>query len=355
MKKKIYLCLVIGLLIASLTGCTVKKNQVAYTVYPVGYLANRIIGDKLQVVSIQNDEIVQRATLVDNYENQLELSQALFHVGSLEPYLTVNNEQIKDTKVSTNDLSVLNAIYKFQRYTPVNVDGTITYIESSYYKGETFEKIDSYEKDLYLWMDPIAMLSMAKDITKWLSANYSEDSNYFEENLVTLEKDLVQLDAEYQKLATKLINEGKEIKFVSMTPSFGNWQKAYGFQVYPVVLSKYGALPTDEQLKVIKDRIIADNVQYIVYEPNLPEDMVALLEQLESELGLKRVTMNNLSSLTEKQKEENKDYVSIMYENLSNLESMATAIPVVTSTKISEVTDQTTIDDAGPHDDLQAN
>ncbi|SJZ85910.1 metal ABC transporter substrate-binding protein [Anaerorhabdus furcosa] len=355
MKKKIYLVLALGLLIASLSGCAVKKNQVAYTVYPVGYLANRIIGDKLQVVSIQNDEIVQRATLVDDYENQLELSQNLFHIGTLEPYLTVNSEQIKKTKVGTNDLSVLNAIYKFQRYTPVNVDGTTTYIESSYYKGETFETIDSYEKDLYLWMDPIAMLSMAKDITKWLSTNYEEDSKYFNENLVNLEKDLVQLDAEYQKLATKLANEGKEIKFVSMTPSFGNWQKAYGFQVYPVVLSKFGALPTDEQLQVIKNRILADNVQYIVYEPNLPEDMIALLEQLETELGLKRVTMNNLSSLTTTQKEENKDYVSIMYENLSSLESMATTIPVVTSTKVTEQLDEKTVESGNPHDDIATN
>ena len=28
-----------------------------------------------------------------------------------------------------------------------------------------------------------------------------------------------------------------------MTASFGNWQKTYGFQVYPVILAKYGALP----------------------------------------------------------------------------------------------------------------
>ncbi|MEG0177333.1 metal ABC transporter substrate-binding protein [Anaerorhabdus sp.] len=349
MKKKLLLGLVLILLVSSLTGCTVKKNQVAYTVYPLGYIANRLIGDKLQVVSIQNNEIVQRATLVDDYETRLELSQALLHIGNLEPYLATSSEEIKKTNVPTNDLSILNAIYKFQRYTPINVDGTVTYIESSYYKGEVFDGLTSYDKDLYLWMDPIAMLSMAKDITKWLSSNYDDQAKYFEENLNLLEKDLVQLDAEYQKLASKLISEAKEIKFVSMTPSFGNWQKAYGFQVYPVVMSMTGELPSEDQLKIIKDRIIADGVQYIVYEPNLPEDMQALFEQLESELNLKRVTMSNLSALTDSQVEENKDYISIMYENLAVLDSIATPIPVITQ-KIQESTDSAIVEAGGDHD-----
>lgn len=331
--KKIIVSLVLALMLTTLSGCQITKRQVAYTVYPVGYLTSRLVGDKIQVVSIQNDEIIQRATPTESYLDDLSLSQTLFHVGSLEPYLTVNSKEIKESKVKMNDLSILNAIYMFQRYTPVSVDGQITYIESPYYKGEVFNGIDTYEKDLYLWLDPIAMLSMSKDIEKWLSLTYSESSNIFKENLEVLEKDLVQLDAEYQKLATRLIAEQKEIKFVSITPSFGNWQKAYGFQTYPVVLSKYGALPTAEQLAEIKNRIVADNVQYIVVEPNLPDDMVQLLESIEQELGLKRVSLSNLSSLTKTQQEENKDYISIMYENLAALESMATLIPTVTPTK----------------------
>ena len=108
-----------------------------------------------------------------------------------------------------------------------------------------------------------------------------------------------------------------------MTSSFGNWQKTYGIQVYPVILSKYGALPNNEQLECIKQRIIADSVQYIVYEPNMSDDMVELFNQLQEELNLTRVELSNLSSLTESQKGSGKDYVSIMYENLQTLESMA--------------------------------
>lgn len=335
--KKLMISLLTIILVTSLSACTVKKTQIAYTVYPVGYIASRVVGDKLQVVPIQNDEIVQRSTIVDNFEEILKQSQVLFHIGTLEPYLAINSDKIKSSGVQLKDLSSMNAIYKFQRYTPVNVDGKVTYIESPYYKGEVFDVIDTDERDLFLWTDPIAMLSMGKDIKKWACANFEEQCPVFEENIDLLETDLVRLDAEYQKLATKIANEGKEIKFVSMTSSFGNWQKTYGIQVNPIILSKYGVLPTAEQLEIIKSRIVADGVQYIVYEPNMPEDMVNLFNELEEELNLKAVNLSNLSSLTQTEKDNNKDYLSIMYENLGVLESMATEIPVLTtSSKIIE-------------------
>ena len=107
-----------------------------------------------------------------------------------------------------------------------------------------------------------------------------------------------------------------------MTASFGNWQKTYGFEVYPVILSKYGVLPNETQLAAIKQRIIDDNVKYIVYEPNMTEDMIALFDELQEELGLTRVELSNLSSLTDEELNSGKDYLSIMYENLQVLELM---------------------------------
>ena len=121
-----------------------------------------------------------------------------------------------------------------------------------------------------------------------------------------------------------------------MTGSFGCWQKDFGFQVYPVCLSKYGAVPSPAQLESIKNRIKNDRVQYIAYEQNLPEDMLAVFLQLEEELGLKRITLHNISSLTPTQIESGKDYLSLMYENLSVLESIATLNSSYTPNDIDE-------------------
>ena len=312
-----------------LTGCIETKRYIAYSVYPVGYLINRIAGDKVNTISIQTDEMVQVSNIVDNYEEILKDSTYFFHIGKLEPYLDLYSNEITETGVEIVDLSVLNSIYKFQRYTLVYVDGKESYVEGPYYNSELFDKIDTNDNDLMLWMDPIGMLSMANDIYQLLSTNYVEGATAFKDNYSKLESDLIGLDASYQNLSTRLKKENKTIKFVSISASFGNWQKAYGFQIYPVCLSKYGALPSDEELEIIKKRIIDDEVKYIAYEPNMNEDMLNLFNQLETELGLTRVNLNNVSSLTVSQSANNKDYLSLMYENLNVLENMATDIITV--------------------------
>lgn len=324
MIKKLKIISLILFISVGLSSCKRISNNVAYTVYPVGYIFQKLAKNSINATSIQNDEIIQRATLKDNYKEILENSSTFFYIGNLEPYLSTHRNEIRSLVKNRIDLSNLNAIYKFQRYTPVYTDEEITYIENPYYKDDSFNNIDIPDRELCLWLDPISMLSMGKDIKNFLVKNYSQYEFDYNENYKRLEDELVNLDVQYQNLSTKLHNENKEIKFVSMTPSFGSWQKAYGIQVYPIILSKYGALPNSYQLEIIKNKIKNDGVQYIAYEPNMSEDMLELFKNIKEELNLKQVTLYNLSSLTESQKNEGKDYITVMYENLAVLETMST-------------------------------
>ncbi len=322
-KRHLKLMAVLLAAVMGLSGCTIIKTQAAYTVYPIGFLIRRLAGDTITVRSVQKDGIVQRAEIADDYREILTDSAVFMHIGRLEPYLSVYSSEINQLAGNQLDLSNMNAVYDFQRYTQVVNDGEISYIESPYYRGEEFDLVDTDVQDLYLWTDPIAMLSMAKDIRNWLIATYPDEKAIYEDNFKKLETDLINLDAQYQALSSENERENKVIRFVTMTASFGNWQKTYGFQVYPVVLSKYGALPNRRQLELIEERIAADGVRYIAYEPNMTEDMIRLFNQIEDDLGLTRVVISNLSSLTDGETGAGKDYLSIMYENLSVLETMA--------------------------------
>lgn len=304
-------------------GCANVKTKVAYTVYPIGFLVERLTNGQVMSESIQTDEIVQRATIEPNYKEILEDSAIFMHIGDLEPYLGMYKEDITAIQQRQLDLSIMNAVYNFERYTEVITDGESTFIETPYYKGDAFKTVDIDNRDLYLWLDPIAMLSMAKDILEWLDLTFPDDSKMFHENFEKLETDLINLDAQYQAMATSNEANNRVIRFVSMTASFGNWQKTYGIQVYPAILSKYGALPNKEQLELIEQRIKSDGVKYIVYEPNMSEDMLALFDHLEEDLNLTRVELSNVSSLTQEEVESGKDYLSMMYENLSTLQTMA--------------------------------
>ena len=310
-----------------LSACSNVKHYTSYTIYPIGYLLSRIGGNRIETVSIQNRNLVQIANLAENYKEVLEDSSVLFHIGGLEPYMDLYDDQIKELGIdlTAGDLSILNCLYEYKRYTPVVVDGKVNFVEGPYYDEKTFAEMDMYDLDPFIWLSPSGMYCMAKDVYEYLSNNYVEQSAYFKDNYQQVADDLIALDAAYQTLASKLVKENKTIKFVSMTGSFGCWQKDFGFQVYPVCLSKYGALPNNEQLEIIKNRIRADEVKYIAFEPNMPVEMQELCTQLEEELGLQRITLRNISSLTNSEVESGKDYLSLMYENLSVLESIASS------------------------------
>ena len=317
--KKIIICLILTCLVSS---CSSIKHYVSYTIYPIGYLLNRIGGDRITTMSIQNDVMVELSSAKENISDIVDDSLYLFHIEGLEPYYDIYRDEIKRSGTKIIDLSELNAIYKFQRYTLVYTNDGDSYIESPYYDSPIFDEIDTYDYDLFLWLDPIGMLSMAKDVYEVLSSNYSEQASYFKANYDKLYDELIVLDAAYHNLSNNIRKNNQTIKFVSMTPSFGSWQKSYGFNVYPVCLSKYGTLPTDDQLAIIEERIKSDNVKYIAYEPNMSEEMIALFDKLTSDLNLKRINLSNISSLADSQEGDSKDYMTLMYENLMVLENI---------------------------------
>lgn len=318
MKKKLALISVFLLSIV-LTGCKPSRPTIAVTNYPVEFLVNQIGGEYVSVHMISDGTLIQRAQIVDEYETYLNDSDVLFYIGGLEPYMELYLDDIRSSKISMVDLSAISALNQFKRYTSTSLDGKIVTAETQWYEGDLFKNIDLYDKDPILWIDPISMSSMGSTICDWLSDKYPEYAKAFQQNFEALENDLARLDADFQSIKDNQLN----ISFVSMTPSFGNWQKSYGVKVYPVCLSRYGAIPSESQLSIIKQRIQNDGVRYIVKEPNLPEDMVKLHDQLVDELGLISVELSNISSLSEHEIESGVDYRSIMYQNLKVLEDIA--------------------------------
>ena len=317
MKIKLFLVSVLALFLVS--GCEEKNPSIATTVYPVQYLVERIGGDDVTVSNITENTMIQRAQIKSSFQDILKDSDALFYIGGLEPYMDLYVDDIRDTGVDMVDLATKSAIYKFERYTSTTIDGITAGTEGPYYEGEKFANLDTYDADPMLWMDPVVMTSMASDIRDYLVQKYPQYKDIFDENYDALELDLARLEADFQAIPDGKMN----ISFVSMTPSFGNWQKSYGIKVYPITLSKYGALPTSDQLAAMKKRIKSDHVRYIAIEQNLSEDMEKLQQQLIDELALIPVNLNNLSSISSEDKKASKDYLTIMYDNLKALESIA--------------------------------
>ena len=93
-------------------------------------------------------------------------------------------------------------------------------------KEKVFDSVETYDNDPMLWMDPVAMTSMASDIRDYLVDKYPVYQKIFDENYDQLEMDLARLDADFQSIH----DQHKNIAFVSMTPSFGNWTEVLWYR-----------------------------------------------------------------------------------------------------------------------------
>ena len=304
------------IILSSLSGCKLSMLQIGVSTYPVEYLVKRIAKDKVNVVMLSEGSCISRANAIADFKAQIEKLDVFFQMGQLEPYISTHVDELQKSNVKIVDLVGTSAVYAFKRYTTTVIGNQDISVTSPYYDGSAFDTINMYETDPYLWLDPITMTSMASTIKKWLISAYPEQKAFFQANYADLEVELAKMDANYQAI------RNKDISIVSILPAFGNWQKAYGVKVYPVILSRYGALPNSTQLALIKAKIKDENVKYIVKDPLMTEDMLVLYESLKAELGLDEITLHSLAFLTQTDIENKQDYMTIMYDNLAVLKSI---------------------------------
>lgn len=318
MKRTLSKIVSIILFMSVFVSCGTRTASISVTSYPVQYLFERIAGDTVLVNNISQGTFYQRLSLVPNATRLLKQSDALFYIREFEPYIDELAEEISDD-VDLINLANANSVYNFNRYTKELDEEGIQFIETPYYEGEVFKGINLYLKDPMLWMDPITMSAMGSTVMNYLVQKYPKNANMYRENFAELELELAQLDSRYQ---TFLINQ-KEIRFAVMAPNYGNWQKSYGIEVYPVIVSKDGEIPTEEQLELIKLRMIQDGVVYMAVEEGLPEDVEMLQEELINELGLVPIHLNSFADINELGTNSTLDYMGIMYQNYSTLETIA--------------------------------
>ncbi|MCG4436124.1 zinc ABC transporter substrate-binding protein [Erysipelothrix rhusiopathiae] len=319
MKRLMSKLLVLVIILGTLSGCVPRSRNVIVTNYPIQFLVERLAGERVNVQRIDSGLIPQQATVKEDFQEIIKKADTIFYINELQPYWQLYLDDLQNSKLQMIDLSERSMLYPFKRYTNVVVDGQSHAIESEYYESDAFAAVDQYDKDPFLWMDPLAMTSMARTIKDWLVQTYPDEEAYFTEQFERLEVELTGLQAQYQLLR----DSEKGIKFVSMTPSFGNWQKSYNIGVYPATLSKYGVLPDEDMLNAIRARIAKDGVQFIAYEENMPEEYVKLFNQLKTEFNLTQIELSNLYNLSDKDIEANYDYIAKMRLNLETLETIA--------------------------------
>lgn len=247
------------------------------TNYPITYITKRLYGKFSKVQSI--------------YPNGANIDE-----------YSLTDKQIKD--YSTADLFIFNGLGKEKDY--VNKmrkeNKNLKIIDSTLYMEFTEDMNE-------LWLSPSNMLMMAQNIKKGL--NEYIDSYYLNS----------KIDANYEKLKIEASNLDAEIKdtvsnattntIVTSDKMFKYLEK-YGLNVY--VLDENDPniqITTNEVTKLIKE----GKIKYII----IKSEENNTVKHLTSTLNVTVKKWNTLENLSETQITENKDYFSLMKENISIL------------------------------------
>ncbi|EKD76070.1 MAG: hypothetical protein ACD_43C00234G0005 [uncultured bacterium] len=168
--------------------------------------------------------------------------------------------------------------------------------------------------DPHIWLDPIIVKAEVATIRDaYIQLDPKHTSTYF----ANAEKVSADLTALNQKYSTQLNNCALNTIIVSHD-AFAYLGQRYDITVLPILGINPNSTPSARALSDLSIAAQAQSIDYIFFETlTSPE----LAQTLANEVGAKTLVLNPLEGLTLEQKQSGADYISLMSENLANLQT----------------------------------
>ena len=278
--KKILLS--VGLLLTGLliTGCAQINNMDNITIYtssyPIEFVTKRLYGDHSKVFNMYPQGI-------DSNEYKL------------------TDKQVSD--YSESDLIIYNGLSNEQKYVVkmINKNNKLKIIDATS-KIEYTSSIDE------IWINPSNLLKISKNIKDGLneyvtSTLVSEEIN---ENYENLKVEISTIDAELKEM----VENSSDKVMVTSTDKL-NFLSKYGLTIYSLDENSVN----DKTLSDAKKAISGGTVKYI-YMIKGEEKSETINTLLSENSSLQVIEIDNLSNITTEDKNDGKDYISIMNENI---------------------------------------
>lgn len=281
MKKLIKLLSILTIMIL-LCGCTNKDTMedidVYTSLYPIEFITKTLYEDHANIIS--------------------------FYPADANPYeYKLTTKQIKD--YSKSDLIIYNGL-----------DNEKDYIVEMINKNKNLKIIDSTAKIEYensmdeIWINPSNMLTIAQNVKNGLKEYIN--STYLEK----------EIDQNYDELKVKLSSIDADLKESVKNAKYNNIIVASDDLK---ILSKYGLFiisldensMTDKNLADAKNLISNKIVDYIFVKKGYTE--TETLKELKNKYNVKFLEIDTLNNISIEDKNENKNYITIMNENIEKL------------------------------------
>lgn len=291
MKRIVSIIVLISLLF--LIGCNKNigteegnDNIVVYTsFYPLYFLVDEIGKDKINLQTIVPNGIEPH-----DYELTIQQIEEISH----SDLLIYNGAGMEDW------LDKLLETIEKDKVVLINASQEVDLI------------IEENTPDPHLWLDPMNMVKVGERIKDVLIELDRDNQKFYEENYLSLSQKLQNLDEKYEK---SLRNKNRDTILVSHK-AFSYLANRYDLEQISVTGINPNEEPSPKTIANLIEISKEKNIKYIFLETLANPKTV---ETIAKEANLEILTLNPLEGLTEEEQKEEKDYISIMEDNLMNL------------------------------------
>lgn len=297
------------LLLLTLAACSNNQNSaddqtltVYTTVFPLTSFVEQIAGDTVNVESIY-----PQGADMHSYE-PTQKDMISYSDGDL--FLTTSNEL--DPVASSIAETIKNDTAVIETAADINAEA---FLESHHEHGHEEAHSDEEEHDHgsmdpHIWLSPSLASDMALSVKTALTELSPDNADMYNENYEALKADIEQLDEQLTQISSDPVNTDVFISHESI----GYLAHQYGFnQVGINGLSNQE--PSQQELTEIIDSINAEDIPYILYEPNVTSTVTDVIR---SETNAEPLYFNNLESLANNDPED-ATYQSMMEKNIESL------------------------------------
>ena len=140
------------------------------------------------------------------------------------------------------------------------------------------------------------------------------NKNYYQANADSLKAKLQQIDLAYRQGLSHCLTKN----IITSHAAFGYLAKTYGLNQVAIAGFSPDAEPSPQQLAVIAKFAEQNQVKYIFFESLVSPK---LAQTIASEIGAQTLVLNPLEGLSDQELAQGKNYLSVMQDNLSNLQT----------------------------------
>ena len=283
------------------SGGTADRLQVVATVYPLGFFAERVGGDRVEVNVLVGPGLEAHG-FEPTASDLLALGDAdviVMNGIGLEPWV--------DGAIEALDGNVSGVVV--EAADPVRaMDGEV------HGHGEEEAEHDDEESELdpHMWLNPTLAASQVERIRDAFVAADPANADAYRRRAAELIVELTALDAEFAESLGACTHE----HFVTSHAAYGYLAAQYGLEQIAVAGLSADVAPSPQRLAQVTDRVTELGLGHVLVEPVLSD---RLAQTIARETGIELLAVHAIGSVTDNELEVHGDYFGLMRDNLASL------------------------------------